>query len=523
MGPDFETRTDASGRYVFPALRYGTYNMEVQAEGFLSSPDPSTNLKVRLTIDSAEPVRRDISLAVVAAIVGRILDDKREPVPGLGVEVLQLIPDSFGRPQWHTVASARTDTGGEYRVDGLSTNDYYVRASARNKRSSADMAATYFPGTADPRSAAVVSLREGETSASFSLANERTYSVEGRITQQDSKPAISSLLLYAFPQDSSVPIERSITSGASVEASAEGIWDFELRGLLPGVYDIFAVAVPVRTFSTAVDPLAAELREMAFGAEVPGRVATTTVEIRDENVRDLRLSLEPGVNVVGRLRLVDDGGKPLTLENKGGVFPIEIASDTATAQVFLGLNRRELLISGLVNVRPVLKEGESLFTFPGVSPGTYDIALRENRADSDFYLADVRVSARSIFDEGLAVRSEPIEFLEVVVGFDGGVVEGGGSGNGESRVLVVLAPHPSRRQNGALFKTAELSDSTLPFRFTGVAPGLYSIFAFELPDSLETVPYRNRDFLSLHETESRSVTVGKAATVGGVQVPMIPR
>ena len=149
--------------------------------------------------------------------------------------------------------------------------------------------------------------------------------------------------------------------------------------------------------------------------------------------------------------------------------------------------------------------------------------LRESGSESGFYLADVRESARSIFDEGLNVRSEPIDFLEVVIGFDGGVVEGAVAGNGESPVLVVLAPHPSRRQNGALFQTAELSDSTAPFRFTGVAPGLYSIFAFELADSSGTIPFRNRDFLSIHETESRSVTVGRGAIVGPVQVPLIPR
>jgi hypothetical protein len=248
------------------------------------------------------------------------------------------------------------------------------------------------------------------------------------------------------------------------------------------------------------------------------------VEIRDENAKDIRLSLEPGVNVSARFRLIDDSGRSLKLARKSGDYSaIELTSDSKEAEVELGLNRRESFIWGLVNSRTVVNEGESLFTFSSVPPGTYDIALSVDGANSDFYLADVRESGRSVFDEGLRVRSEPIEFLEVVVGFDGGVVEGGIAGNGESRVLVVLAPHPSRRQNGALFKTIELSDSTHPFRFRGVAPGLYSIFAFEVSDALETVPYRNPDFLSVHETESRSVTVGRGGTVESVQVPLIPR
>src|SRR5262245_47515603 len=49
-GPDFETRTDVNGRYAFSGLPAGPFNMEVQADGYVSSPDPSTGKTFRFTI-----------------------------------------------------------------------------------------------------------------------------------------------------------------------------------------------------------------------------------------------------------------------------------------------------------------------------------------------------------------------------------------------------------------------------------------------------------------------------------------
>src|SRR5262245_30285462 len=95
-GPDFETRTDANGRYAFGGLPTGPFNMEVQADGYLSSPDPSTGKTIRFTITDAQLTRRDVTMTSVGKLTGRILDENREPLAGIAVEILQLRPNSRG-------------------------------------------------------------------------------------------------------------------------------------------------------------------------------------------------------------------------------------------------------------------------------------------------------------------------------------------------------------------------------------------------------------------------------------------
>ena len=503
-GPDFETRTDANGHYVFPELPPGAYNIEVQADGFIPLPNPSSNVKLRVTIDPQERQRQDVKLTAGGTISGRILNENREPVSGLDVEVLQLDYDSRGRAVWRFFAMAATSNNGEYRAEGLAPADYYVRASKKFSRDSSDLAATYFPGTADPRSAAPVRLTEsGETSAVFSLAKENTYSIEGNVTLPDSQPAATSeLLIFAIPQDSKVPLDPLSKPGTAA-GSAQGGWNFKLNGLLPGVYDVFAVGV-----SPTPDK--------------PGRIGATTVEIRDSGLNGVRLSLEPGVDVKGRVRVTDDNGTSVTLEAYAPIAnPLDLTSGDRKAKVSLSLNRKEVFPAGFVSLSPSVNG--NTFTFANVPAGPYDVVLRETGPSSDFYVADIRESGRSIFDEGLTVRNTPVDFLEMVVGFDGGRIEGSVSGNRGTPVFVVLAPHPSRRQNGGLYKTAQLADFSRPFRFSGVAPGQYSIFAFEVNAPSETVPYRNPDFLSQYENQGTPVTVERGATVGPIDVPLITR
>src|SRR5678816_225047 len=61
-GSDFETRTDANGQYLFPDVPAGTYNIEVQADGFVPLPNPSSNARIRLTIVPQERLRQDVKL-----------------------------------------------------------------------------------------------------------------------------------------------------------------------------------------------------------------------------------------------------------------------------------------------------------------------------------------------------------------------------------------------------------------------------------------------------------------------------
>jgi hypothetical protein len=194
-------------------------------------------------------------------------------------------------------------------------------------------------------------------------------------------------------------------------------------------------------------------------------------------------------------------------------------------QIRIDLLRRDDIGSSQMNPLPSIVTLGDSFIFSDVPLGKYDIVMRANGDARALYVADLRVGPRSVLDEGLEATPQSKDPIELVIGFDGGSVEGRILNPKKLPVLVVLAPQPSRRKNSTLFKAIRLKDGSDPFTFTGLPPGLYSLFAFETNDSEDgdTIPYLSSDFLSLHENSATSVSVEKGATVGPVQLRWIAR
>ena len=529
QGPDFGTVTDANGHYAIP-LPAGTFNIEISADGYVSEPRPWLNTTIRLVLADKQRLLHNVSMTPVGAIQGRILDDKREPLARITVEILQLGHDTQGRSVWAPVAASTTDEKGEYRFEDLSPDEYYIRASRKPIREAAggsrvDVAATYFPGTSDVVSAATIRLRDADVTAEFSLADARTYAVAGKISKPDQKKVESTITLFAVPQDPRIPLDRRRTAGFPVEASADGEWDFEIQGLLPGVYDLFAVAETrsnVEFTITVADETLIQAQQTF--ERIRGRVAATTLQIRDEDMKDVRLSLDPGVDVKGLVEVIDNLGKPFPFEIRRGT-PVPLHAELTKPQLVLSLDHQQDYVSPFLHLEPAQQESSepNTFVIEAVPAGTYNVGIQALGVSKDFYVADIRAGARSVFDDGLTVSKTDVGVLEVVVGLNGGRIDGTVAGGKNFPVVVVLAPDSARRQNGALFKTNVLDKASDAFDFAGVAPGLYSLFAFEVSSTADIVPYRNADFLALHETKGMRVTIEKNSVVGPVRLQIIPR
>lgn len=137
---------------------------------------------------------------------------------------------------------------------------------------------TYFPGTLDAPTAAAVHLRAGdEANADFSLLSGRAYSIAGTVTNSDLSK-VASVRLHAIPQDPRIPLDSAVTAGVFVSG------DFQLRGLLPGIYDLFAVSFPTHMTNWVVEMREGEIARLTELPTVsfPMRVAKASVEIRDE-------------------------------------------------------------------------------------------------------------------------------------------------------------------------------------------------------------------------------------------------
>jgi hypothetical protein len=130
----------------------------------------------------------------------------------------------------------------------------------------------------------------------------------------------------------------------------------------------------------------------------------------------------------------------------------------------------------------------------------------------DYYIADVRQNAVSVFDSGFEIDNRTPAPLEIVVARGGGVVEGivaEGPLKTVAGAVVALVPESSRFDNRALFATAA-SDAYGHFVLRGVAPGIYRLFAWE---STPPNAYQNAAFISRYEARAKVVQVSPGSTV----------
>ena len=473
-GPGFRATTDGNGHFVISNVPAGTFGIDVQAEGYL--PNQLPNNLTLIALSDRQQLRHDVVLSAVSSISGRIVDDSREPLAGVRVDLLQQSRDFAGRLSWQGVASAVTDEKGSYRFENLRSGEFYVRASLKP-----DLTVTYFPGTLDPRAAAPIPLRDGDVrTAEFFLAKGKTFSIAGIIRYADQSP-LWDVTLYVLPQDSGIPLDEFSTKGVPVDEK------FELKGLLPGAYDLFAVTLPVHRATS---------RQRI---DIPMRSAKGFVQVRDEDVRNLSFVLEPGGDVSGHIRSMN--------------------GNTSLPRVRLVMKRRDNFLSGMP--RAGVLEPPDSFRFSDTAPGVYDISAQI--LEGNAYVSDVRAFGRSIVDEGLTVANDAIDSVEILIDPAGGAVRGSITSTKKSPVVVVLAPQGIRRNADALFKAEGLEDPSQPFTFSGVAPGLYSLYAFELKSIDEVVPLLSPEFLSPYQNRGTSISVEKGATVTTAPLPLISR
>jgi hypothetical protein len=156
--------------------------------------------------------------------------------------------------------------------------------------------------------------------------------------------------------------------------------------------------------------------------------------------------------------------------------------------------------------------GDGTFVIRGLTAGRYYVFLAETaRMNSSlWYVSAMRQGGVDIRHDGIVdVRpgTLPLEItLSPGAGTITGVVDAPG-GSPPIRADVVLVPQFSRRSNRLFYDRTGIDD-TGHFKFEGVAPGEYKVFAFEqLQESAE----QNPAFIARYETLGQSVTVSSGS------------
>ena len=151
--------TDAAGafRLTAPGMSVGRYSVVASKTGYArADATPAV---------AGQPV--EVRLKKGAAIVGRVVDERGDPVVGVQVAAPKQ-PGAGNKPT--TVATTDTDDRGEYRLAGLSDGTFVVGVttlaavgrSSNPSANSADRRTTYYPGTAVLGEAQPLHLQPGE-------------------------------------------------------------------------------------------------------------------------------------------------------------------------------------------------------------------------------------------------------------------------------------------------------------------------------------------------------------------------
>jgi hypothetical protein len=245
--------------------------------------------------------------------------------------------------------------------------------------------------------------------------------------------------------------------------------EFELRNVEPGGYELYALVQ---------DPTIRRIW-----------TAHTSVDIKDRDITGITLGLSSGATLNGEVSVTGAGTTPIRLDSLRITLQ---ALDSLPPQVTSAIGLTQVDATGKFSI-PYVAEAKYRINIAGLPPTAY--------------VSDIRLSGANAFDDGFTFNArEAQSSMRIAINADGETVEGTVKGTGTqpaAGATVVLVPVSSRRQNPAMYKTA-VTDEAGHFVLRGVAPGQYTVFAWEY---VLTGAWQNADFIAKNESRGRPVTV----------------
>src|SRR6185295_1413106 len=355
-----------------------------------------------------------------------------------------------------------TDDRGDYRIFDVMPGTYYIGAVP--SLMDASVVASYYPGVVSLEQALpVLAQSGGETSGiNFTLAPWKQHSVQFKIA--GALPPSGSLSNYQLRPRSNV-VQPAILRASGLLPDANGV--YTLRGVPSGAFEL-TIAFMGPSPSTRAAP-------QHFEFDVPNK-----------DVDLGTLVFKPGVVISGRLMM---------------------SNGTPSGPASVMLTQMGALVAGMATAR-VSSDGS--FTLPEISEGRYMVSS-SGPGSQGFYFSAAHYGGRDVLRDGLIVDGLDHGALELVLDGPAGRVEGLVLNNSSQPVInaqVVLIPAADRRWNSHLFLDAS-TDQTGRFSISGVAPGDYSVLAWERPVG---DAYKNAEFLKDYLARAVRVSVSKGAS-----------
>jgi hypothetical protein len=217
-----------------------------------------------------------------------------------------------------------------------------------------------------------------------------------------------------------------------------------------------------------------------------GYSGSVAITVKDANVDNVALMLEPGIEIEGRIRVEDDSA----LEGRPAVAFAPVEGGAAGPPM------------------PVTPNGAFL-TKP-LAAGSYRLNIMALPAGS--YVKSVAYGTQDATRSPLAITAGAAK-LEIVVSLKGGAVTGtlrNEKGEPLSRVMVTAWPKKPNEGREDLGVRTSASDQSGAFKIQGLAPGEYFMAAWEEVDGAVA---KDLEFLSAFTSDAVTVELQEGLAV----------
>jgi hypothetical protein len=482
----YNASTDATGKFHFDAVAPGKYLAVADAEGYASNIHTSRTQKPVAVAEKQGVTGIAIEAVPFGVIAGRVTDDANQPVQGIMVMALA----ANGRRRLPG-GTAITDDRGRYRMIDVQSGRYYIRASPPPNNGRAPLPAgdnvhrlireesypqTYYPGVTDVSQASAESLKPGgELAADFHLRKLPLYHIRGRLAGAGRRTPDLAVEAEPCAEASSMALSEvaapvldryelgttfiMFSQGTAVNANGS----FEIPALISGEYCLSILAAGRRS-------------------------AGPRVTVKDASVDGVELTAPDAFALHGTVTV--DG--PFLAE--APPFSVGLA---ALDSVFTS---QETVENGAFQTQDIV-------------PGPYRLWLSPG---SPVYVKSIRYGSQEIAD-GIIPMAQAGVPLNIKLGTDPGelsvAVSLGDLAPGLPLAVAAIPEAPlAARSDLQRFGTPDANGNV---SWSGMAPGIYKIIAFESGDSEDMA-----DLALLKLLDARSVAV--TIHPGGHESAVVP-
>ncbi|MGD0000881.1 MAG: carboxypeptidase-like regulatory domain-containing protein [Bryobacteraceae bacterium] len=462
---------DAAGRFQFTALPPGSYKLSATHSGFLDHA-----ARRPITVGQDDHVTdAEIRLPPQGVITGHVLDEDDDPMGGA---VLTIFKQTYrdGRKRWGRLNIPYssptiyiTNETGEYRFPNLSPGRYLVQARSQHpfidsqygdydqpdKHMLAYVPA-YYPNAPSEDSALPVDVGIGAELRGidihlFKRVIPPVFHVSGKVTGAPPDPQIEiSVVLYSTDDAGHGGSTSAMPPDYAFVATAQ-----------PGQYAILASA-----------------HSGGWDAYATGSVTVAG------NVTGVVLAMSPTPDITGRISLAEIGSQ------------VKLQGVRATLHI----------LGSMPGTPPVRADatGKLAFGKPG-PPDHYRLELDMSSLPDGCYLRTVRLGGQEVSAADFEIQTSAQ--LDIVLSHTAGTITGSVSdedGKPFPNSSVTLIP-----TDGMSPPVRQSVDDDGNFKFTGVRPGKYKLFAWEeVDDGLWPDP----EFRQKYENRATEINVGPNET-----------